>query len=208
VGDLLDRASELVRAERAWRVLAVDEPAAAVSERMLGFLEALRCLGREITFVSGRENAQERQHEKSRELGVAVLHGFPAVAEHLAARGHEYGFVLLRGPRAAERYLTVARSHALRAKVIYDTLGQGSERDHRLERIGVECTDLTLTRTTAEREALLRDLPAARIDVLPDFVEGRLSEGASLDRLASVFSLAGAAGAANGATDVAARSRA
>ena len=188
----LDHAAEFKDGARARRVLVVDQRIPtpdrdSASVRMFAILELLRRLGHEITFVSDSRRERRRYGRAVKQLGIDVLTGFDAAAKHLSAHGHEYGVALLSSPQAAERYLMAVRAYALRARVVYDTvdlhwvrLERGAAvtgdplaraeavRYRRLERLSAACSDLTLTVTDQDREALLRELPDARVELLPN----------------------------------------
>ncbi|HET7827035.1 MAG TPA: glycosyltransferase, partial [Anaeromyxobacter sp.] len=188
----LDRAGDFADRTQARRVLVVDRRVPtpdmdSASVRMFAILRLLRDLGHQITFVSDDGGWRRRHKRAVRRLGVEILHGFDAAAKHLATHGREYGVALLSSPQAAERYLMPVRAYALRAKVIYDTVDlhwvrleraaavTGNEearadagRYRRLELLHTTCSDLTLTVTSEERAALLREVPGARIEVLPN----------------------------------------
>lgn len=192
VRDGLDRAAAFADGAQARRVLVVDRRVPtpdrdSASVRMFAVLRLLRKLGHEITFVSDDGGWRQRDKRAVRRLGVDVLHGFGAAARHLASHGHTYGFALLSSPQAAERYLMAVRAYALRAKVIYDTVDlhwvrleraaavtgdpdarADAARYRTLERLHTACADITLTVTDDEREALLREVPSARVEVLPN----------------------------------------
>jgi glycosyltransferase involved in cell wall biosynthesis len=188
----LDRAADFADGGQARRVLVVDQRVPApdqdsASVRMFAILKLLRRLGHEITFVSDGGGGRRRDERAVRRLGVEVLQGFDSAARHLASRGHEYGVAFLSSPQAAERYLMPVRAYALRAKVVYDTVDlhwvrleraaavtgdpearAEAARYRRLERLHAACADLTLAVTAEEREALLREVPEARVEVLPN----------------------------------------
>jgi glycosyltransferase involved in cell wall biosynthesis len=188
----LDRAGDFADAAQARRVLVVDRRLPSpdrdsASVRMFAILKLLRRLGHEVTFVFDDGDWHGRDRRAIRRLGVDVLQGFNAAARHLAAHGHEYGAALLSSPQAAERYAMPVRAYALRAKLIYDTVDlhwvrleraaavTGDEearaaaaRYRRLEQLHASCADTTLTVTVEEREALLREVPEARVEVLPN----------------------------------------
>ncbi len=188
----LDRAADFADGQRARRLLVVDQRLPtpdqdSASVRMFAILRLLRRLGHDVTFVSDCRRSQRGPEGALRKLGIKVLRGFDAAARHLAARGDEYGVAILSSAQAAERYLIPVRAWALRAKVVYDTVdlhwvrlercaavtgdavaGAESRRYRRLERLNTRCADLALTVTEQERETLLREVPGARVEVLPN----------------------------------------
>jgi len=192
LGDVLDRAADFANSRRARRILVVDQRLPTPDQdsgsvRMFAILTLLRRLGHEIVFVSDSAEAEERYERAVRRLGIDVLYGFCNAVEHLATQGHEYGVALLSRPQTAERYLTPVRAYALRATVVYDTVDlhwirferaarvtgdprahADAERFRRLERLNTACADLTLSVTEQERELLLREVPGARVEIVPN----------------------------------------
>jgi SAM-dependent methyltransferase/glycosyltransferase involved in cell wall biosynthesis len=167
------------------RVLTPDQDSGSV--RMFAVLSLLRRLGHPVTFATDSAERLERQEEAIGRLGVDVLLGRQATLAHLATSGHEYGFALLSRPETARDYLMAVRALALRAKVVYDTVdlhwvrfqrasevtgdrgaALEAERFRGLERANVVCSDVTLTVTPQEREILMREVPEARVEVLPN----------------------------------------
>ncbi len=189
-GDLPERSFELAPCEG--RILVIDQRVPApqrdsASVRMLAIVSLLRELGHEVTFVSDATERKGSDDRRLRHLGVEVIHGFPAAMRHLNARGGAYRAALLSSPRVAERYLMAARAYAVNASVIYDTvdlhwlrLERGAAlsgdplglaeaaRYRRIESLASSCADLTLAVTAEDRAALLRDVPGANVELLPN----------------------------------------
>jgi hypothetical protein len=120
-----------------------EDPGAA---RMLAALEVLRELECSVTFISPSG-------------------GLSAALAQLVDGGHRYRWVLLSGAEESFRLLAPLRAYAPQATVIYDTAGLRSLQ--RMERVVVACSDLVLATSTRDRELLLREVPAARVEVVP-----------------------------------------
>jgi len=190
--DLLERAADFADPGRARRVLVVDHRMLTPdrdsgSVRMFAILRLLRRLGREVTFASDSEERMPGYEAAVRELGVEVLYGQAAAARHLEARGPDYGFALLSRPEVADRYLYLVRAHALRARVLYDTVdlhwvrfGRAAELSgdphdraqaewfRRLEGLVCANADVILAITREEQETLEREWPGVRVEVVPN----------------------------------------
>lgn len=190
--EVLDRAAALAKAGPGRRVLVVDRRIPTPDQdsgsvRMFAILKLARRLGHEVTFAADGEEPAGPYAAALERLGIEVVRGVGATVEHLRARGSEYGVALLSRPEAAEQYLTIVRAYALGATVVYDTVDlhwvrfaraadvtgdprarAEADRYRRLERLNASCADLTLTVTEQDRDALLRDVPGARVAVLPN----------------------------------------
>jgi glycosyltransferase involved in cell wall biosynthesis len=190
--ELLARADSLAERPGPTRTLVVDHRMLmpdndSGSVRMLAIVKLLRALGHEVTFASDSPERHPRHEAEVLRLGVQVLHGFAAIAAHLEQEGHRYRFVLLSRPEIADRYMAAARAHAIHATVIYDTVdlhwvrllrgaeatGNASlrfeaERFRVVERLLARSADLVLAITPEEREALLAEVPGARVEVVPN----------------------------------------
>jgi len=190
--ELLERAESLLPPTGERRVLVVDHRMLmpdhdSGSVRMFAIVKLLRELGHDVTFASDISERYPRYEEGLRRLGVGVLYGFAATAAHLADEGHRYRFVLLSRPEVVDRYLPTVRAHAIHATVLYDTvdlhwvrllraaettgdsaLRFEAERYRTMERLGAECADVVLAITPQERETLIREVPGARVEIVPN----------------------------------------
>jgi len=192
---LLDRAAEFADAGRARRVLVVDRRMPTPdrdsgSVRMLAVLKLLRGIGHEVTFVSDSEERMPGYEAPVRNLGVEVLYGRASAARHLSASGPDYGCAILSRPEVAERFAYLVRAHALRARLVYDSVDlhwvrleraaevSGDPRDRaqaeryrQLEGLACASADLTLAVTPEERATLEREWPGLSVEVLPNIHE-------------------------------------
>jgi glycosyltransferase involved in cell wall biosynthesis len=190
--DLLARADALAPPQGPPRTLVVDHRMPmpdhdSGSVRMFALVRLLRELGHEVTFASDSAERHPRYEADLLHLGVGSVYGFAAIAAHLEREGHRYRFVVLSRPEVADRWLAVARAHALHAKVVYDTVdlhwvrflrgaeatGNASlrfeaERFRVVERLLARSADLVLAITPEEKEALLAEAPGARVEVVPN----------------------------------------
>ncbi len=167
------------------RMLTPDQDSGSL--RMFAILKLLRRMGHSVTFVSDGEEPQTRYARGLRELGVETQCGFSAAVAHLARLGHRYRFVVLSRPEIALHYLPAVRAHAPHATVIYDTVDlrwvrmlraaeladdsaarEQAEWCRRVERAVAACADMVIAITSHEKEMVLMDVPAARVEVLPN----------------------------------------
>lgn len=157
------------------------------SVRMFAIVKLLGQLGYAVTFASDGECNEARHEEALRSLGAEIVCGYSAALAHLAAEGHRYRWALLSRPEQALRYLAAVRGYAPHATVIYDTVDlhwarmqrqaevtgsaaarEEAERFRRMERIACTCSDLVFTVTPQEKDAVLAEVPGARVEVVPN----------------------------------------
>jgi glycosyltransferase involved in cell wall biosynthesis len=167
------------------------------SVRMLALLSLLRRLGHAVAFVSAGPERMPTYEEELRRRGIEVHVGFPDGLALLEAEGDRFGWAILSRPETCARFLGPVRAYAPQATVIYDTVDlhwvrlereaelTGSaetrtraERARALERVSAACVDVVLAVTEREREVLLAEVPAARVEVLPNVHATRASSRA------------------------------
>jgi glycosyltransferase involved in cell wall biosynthesis len=189
---LLARGHVLARGPNARRVLVVDHRLPTPDQdsgsvRMTAILTLLRAMGRDVTFVAESPDGAERYRDALCALGVRVHQGYGAALAHLAAEGHDYAFALLSRPEVAHRFLPLVRAHAVHATAIFDTVDlhwrrleraaevtgdpaarEDAARCRKLERAAAAGADLVLAITEDERQAILAEVPGARVEVLPN----------------------------------------
>lgn len=190
---LLDTADALFPADGVGDVIVVDHRVPTPDQdsgsvRMFAILKLLRDLGHPVTFVSDCVVTQADYEEDIRDLGAEVIHGFPNTVAHLAAEGRRYRFALLSRPEIVHRYLPAVRAYAIHGTVIYDTVDlhwirlqraaeltgdratrqEEVERSRRMETLGAASADLVLAITSLEKDALLAEVPDARVEVVPN----------------------------------------
>jgi hypothetical protein len=191
------------------RMLTPDRDAGSV--RMIALVRILRELGREVTFASDSAARHFTEGEAAvAGTGARILYGHEEVRTHLVAEGHRYGTVILSRPEVARRYLPLVRGHALWARVVYDTVDLHWVRNQRafelsgdpaareaavryraLELLVVGAADVTLAITEDERATVLREDPAARVEVLPMIHQGRGLSPVPWERRAGIMFIGG-----------------
>jgi hypothetical protein len=195
-------------------VLVVDGTALAPGPdaragRVVALVEALRGLGHPVTLFSS--GAGLPAGDGVRAPGVQEPHGVAAARGHLEAEGYRYGLVLLAGPDETARHLGPVRAHAPGAVVVYDAAGvhgarlardaeaagdpaarAEAERLRRVEKVNAGCADLVLAFTAHDRDALLAEVPGARVEVLP---HEAIAVAATEARLSAILSGSAFAGA-------------
>jgi glycosyltransferase involved in cell wall biosynthesis len=138
----------------------------------------------------GSEKEVSRYEAMLGGLGIMVSYGFRDVIRHLREKGHQYDFVLLSFPEVAYRYLPCARAFAVNAQILYDPVDlhwvrlereatakgddgarQKSEEYKKIERFNTSAADLVIAITEEEKEHLLREVPNACIEVVPNIHE-------------------------------------
>jgi GT2 family glycosyltransferase/glycosyltransferase involved in cell wall biosynthesis len=183
------------RAQR--RVLIVDATTPAPDQdsgslRMVNLMRVLRDLGCQVTFLPDNRAWVERYSEALQALGVEVLY-HPYVSDPVAwfrARGAEFDAIVLSRHYVASHYVGLARLHAPRARLIFDTVDLHYLRERRAAelagredlarqaaatrtqelRLMREC-DVTVVVSPAERELLAVDAPGARVEILSNVHE-------------------------------------
>lgn len=120
-------------------------------------------------------------------LNIQVLYGSKDVMRHLNEKGCQYHWVVLSYPEVAYRYLPAIRAYAINAKVIYDpvdlhwlrmereseiknddVLRRKSEVHRRMERFNAAAADIVFAITDEEKAAVLKDVPNAKVEVIPN----------------------------------------
>lgn len=110
----------------------------------------------------------------------------PSVARLLRERGRDFDVVILTRARVADRFLDDVRRHCPRAKVVFNTtdlsfLREEREARHRGSRLlelkardtrrrelrAVRASDVTIVLSTVEAEILAKEVPGARVRILP-----------------------------------------
>lgn len=110
----------------------------------------------------------------------------PSVGRLLRERGREFDLVVLHRARVADRFLPVVRRHAPQAKVIFNTvdlsyLREEREAEHEGSRLtawkaadtrrrelgAIAAADATIVLSSVEAEVLGREVPEARVDIVP-----------------------------------------
>jgi hypothetical protein len=149
---------------------------------VVALVEALRGSGHPvILFSTGADSEAERPGPGER----PVRSGAAGARAHLEAEGHRYGVVILAGPDEAAGLLATARAYAPGALVVYDAAGlhgarlahdalaaadpaalAARERLRRVEKVNAASADLVLAFTAHDRDALLAEVPGARVEVL------------------------------------------
>jgi glycosyltransferase involved in cell wall biosynthesis len=174
----MDRASGWLRAFRILQILC-EEGCNVVFGTNGEKLEHIRLFGSE---------QELKQYEIMLErLNIEVLYGYKEVMRHLNEKGRQYHWVMLSYPGMAYHYLSAIRSHAPYAKVIYDpvdlhwlrmereseikndgVLRRKSEDYRRMERFNAAAADIVFAITDDEKATILKDVPNARVEVIPN----------------------------------------
>ncbi|ANB19017.1 Glycosyltransferase [Dokdonella koreensis DS-123] len=179
------------------RVLIVDATTPAPDQdsgslRMVNLMRVLRDLGYQVSFLPDNRAWVPRYTAALQALGVEALY-HPYVADPVAwfrARGAEFDAIVLSRHYVASSYVGLARLHAPRARLIFDTVDLHYLREQRaadLEqrddlarhaaatrtqelRLMREC-DVTLVVSPAERALLAVDAPGVRVEILSNVHE-------------------------------------
>lgn len=177
----------------------------AGSLRMRGLVSFLVDLGFVVTFLPSNLYGQQPYTAELQQLGVEVLYGVMDVDSHLKALGPHLRLCVLSRPSTALPIITHVRKYAPSAALVYDTVDLHFLREMReaelhnddglraaarvtreLELALVRASDATLTVTETERDLLLKNVPGARIFVVPTIHKkggGELSHEARRDLL-------------------------
>ena len=167
------------------RILTPQEDSGSV--RMFALLRLLRGMGVKVTFAADQTERNDASEQALRALGVELLFGREAIANHLQEEGRRYTVALLSRPEVASRYIALVRAGAVFARVVYDTvdlhwvrmagaaqvkgdaaLRSESERFRRLEAALARAADLAITVTKEEQRVLKQAVPLARVEVIPN----------------------------------------
>jgi GT2 family glycosyltransferase len=135
--------------------------------------------------VKGHDGAYT---EALQRIGIEHPHApyEPSLARWLREHGRELDLVVLTRARIADRFLPLVRAHAPQAKVVFNTVDLHYLREEReaaharsallslkakdtraRELRAVRESDATIVLSEVEREVLAREVPAARVRVLP-----------------------------------------
>ena len=159
----------------------------AGSLRMTGMIRALQELGFQVTFIPDNGVGAQPYTRQLQRMGVEVLHGSFDVSGYLTSDVPLLRGVVLSRPTVGARWLTVVRELAPAATVVYDTVDLHWIREARgmavsgsgaataakvsalreLELAMVRATDATLVTTDVERRTLEREVPGARLHIVP-----------------------------------------
>lgn len=164
----------------------------AGSLRMTRLLDLLLERGCAVTLLPMDRAAPSEATQALEARGVEVYtqRWIRSVPDHLRARGGLYDLVILSHKHVAQKYLRHVRRSCPHARVVFDTVdleflretraielsGGDARRATRLEReeiAVVRAADATLVVSEAERERLLRALPAADVRVVSTIHEVR-----------------------------------
>jgi glycosyltransferase involved in cell wall biosynthesis len=167
------------------RILTPKEDSGSV--RMFALVKILRGMGMPVTFAADLQQRNPASEQALRALGVDLLLGREAIADHLRREGQRYSLALLSRPGVASRYIALTRAYAVWAKVVYDTvdlhwlrtaraaevtkdpdLYAESARLRGVELAMAEAADLVLTVTAEEQRMLKEAVPGARVEVIPN----------------------------------------
>ena len=167
------------------RILTPQEDSGSV--RMFALVRLLRGMGIPVTFAADQTQRNDTSEQALRALGVQLLFGRAAIANHLQEEGRRYTVALLSRPEVASRYIALIRAGAVFARVVYDTvdlhwlrmagaaqvkkdaaLRTESERYRRLEAALARAADLVITVTPEEQRVLKQAVPTARVEVIPN----------------------------------------
>lgn len=162
------------------------------SVRMSGILRLLGEQGFRLAFAADNTAGQDTYRQSLDGQGVETLQGYSAILEHLGRRGGRYRYVILSRPDIAFRYLPAVRAFALNAEVAFDTvdlhwvrmeremelsgdsdLKEQVDRYRRVELFNAAASDMVLAITPEEKARLREELPAARVEVLPNIHDPR-----------------------------------
>ncbi len=121
-------------------------------------------------------------------LCIYCIYGMEALITHLKSEGRGYRFAILSSPEIMHLYAPLVRAFMPEAKLLYDTVdlhGLRFEREaatknnapslfekskayFEMEMANVECADTVLAVTDAERSEILRHVPGASVQVIPN----------------------------------------
>jgi GT2 family glycosyltransferase len=162
------------------------------SLRTWRLLRILRELGCKVTFVAANLERREPYVAQLQQEGVEVLFApyVRSIDELLHERGAEFDVIAFARYYVAARHIDIARRHAPRATLVFDTLdlhfvrnrrlaqlegdatlAQGAEAIYRQE---VDCfvrSDVTWVVSDVEREIVLHEAPGAAVQVVSNIHE-------------------------------------
>ena len=121
-------------------------------------------------------------------LGIPFIYGMEGLIEHLRTAGRRYQFAWLSYPEVMHLYAPLVRAFMPDAKLLYDTVdlhalrfereaaarGNDPGLQHkaqsysRMEWANAECADTVIAVTATERNEILRNVPSASVEVIPN----------------------------------------
>ncbi|MCG6986432.1 MAG: glycosyltransferase [Thiocapsa sp.] len=156
---------------------------------LVNYLRLLDSLKYRVTFIPATDMLHYGRYTSDlQNLGVECLYDpfEPSVERFLRARGRDFDVVMLMRVDQAARYIRVVRRYCPRAKVIFNTVDlhflreqrralaqDGSAAENKSEHIKrtelqvVRQADSTIVISPVERELLAREVPEARLHVIP-----------------------------------------
>jgi len=116
------------------------------------------------------------------------MHGVQSATEHIKAEGRSYSIVVLSYPEIMHSYAPLIRAYMPNAQLIYDTVDLHGIRLHRealtknndinllekaktyeqMECANLESADLVIAVTDTERSEILKRVPDAKVQVIPN----------------------------------------
>lgn len=157
------------------------------SLRLVNLMRLLREEGAHVVFLPANRHRLEPYATRLQHLGIEVWHA-PFAARPsawLREHGPRFDAVMVSRHYVAHEFLPLLRTHAPRAKLIFDTvdlhylrerrgaevaqdaaLARSAERTRALELAIIAQADVSLVVSKIERDLLRRDAPNAKVDVL------------------------------------------
>ena len=180
------------------------------SLRMYSFLKVLNNLDYKITFLPDNLQKTEPYAGEFQRMGVEVLSGGLNVEKYFEKMGSAFTFVILSRPEQAFKYIPLTRANAINSSVIYDTVDLQWVRLERaaavngdkkllnraryfksMELFNASCSDVVFTVTRDERELLLKELPALKIEVIPNIHDVIKKESKSFEKRKDIMFIGG-----------------
>lgn len=158
------------------------------------FLRVLRSRGCAVDFIPLDLAYDESYTPALEQLGIACFQRplINSVVEHLQFRGGDYDYILVCRPDHTEELLPLLRSYSPQARLLYETHDLHFLREQRQAEIEgddkllahsrwrkaqemriVTAVDCTLVVSEQEREIIAREVPGARVEIIPVIDEVR-----------------------------------
>jgi GT2 family glycosyltransferase/SAM-dependent methyltransferase/glycosyltransferase involved in cell wall biosynthesis len=165
----------------------------AGSVTVFNLMLLLREMDFQVTFIPEGDLRYANEYTRAvQRAGIEILYSpyLSSVEQHLKEFGARYDLVFLFRPEIAERHLKTIRALCSRAKVLIHTVdphclqttSDAADKMKREELSAVRGADAVIAHSSMELEILRKDLPGAKLHVLPLIMNVTGSDAAFEDR--------------------------
>lgn len=138
--------------------------------------------------LSDIKNELPKYEKLMRDLEIIFIYGIDRAIEHIKSEGGNYQFAILSYPEIMHRYAPLVRAFMPNAQLVYDTVDLHGVRFNReaiikhnditllekakfyeqMECANIEAADIVIAITDPERDAILKRVPNAHVEIVPN----------------------------------------